>query len=218
MSSDKERGARILKARDKIINNGARLVEQEIRELLETGDWRSYTYPDGTHHEWLDREFDYFMCAWIAGENTEWELVKRNIVSPDVKLMLADHSGTTETKGIDRRSVEDVRNQFPHVHIETINLVGKDERGVAKLGPKARAKYVAGDSAHKIVRKDRQRWIVHHVGSQDLAAAIVAKLAADPELERNVYRQLHARCVTNARKRAPQAGTIVQLPARKLEG
>lgn len=202
VETDVDRGRFVLAARGDIVNNGARVVEDRIRELLETGAWRSYTYPDGTHHEWLDREFDYFMCAWIISANTEWEYVKRNIVSPDVKLLLADHSGITDGRAQERRALDEIRDQFPAVHIEPITLVTEYERSVAAKDEATRKAYLAGQvTAHRVVRTTRRRWEVDYRDETSLAGLIVAKLERDPQLAEDVHRRLHAWFVSQSRGR-----------------
>jgi hypothetical protein len=192
VETDTDRGRFVLAARGDIMNNGARVVEDRIRELLESGAWRSYTYPDGTHHQWLNREFDYFMCAWIISANTEWEFVKRNIVSPDVKLLLAEHSGTTDGKAEDRRAVEHIRDQFPGVDIQPITLISEHERRVAHLTDENRSAYLNGASARKLARAGLRTWKVEYRDNDDLAGLIVAKLEREPGLAKAVYNHLRS--------------------------
>ena len=70
VDTDEDRGKFLLTAHSEVINHGATIVEETFRDLLESGAWRSYTFPDGTHHEWLEREFDYFVSSWLAPRTT----------------------------------------------------------------------------------------------------------------------------------------------------
>ena len=50
VDTDEDRGKFLFTAHSEVVNHGAIIVEETFRDLLETGAWRSYTYPDGTHH------------------------------------------------------------------------------------------------------------------------------------------------------------------------
>lgn len=201
VETDEERGKFLLTAHSEVINHGAIKVEETFRDLLETGAWRSYTFPDGTHHEWLEREFDYFVSSWLASQGDQhWELVKRNLVSRDVIMMMADHSGGGERQG-ERRSVDRVRSQFPGIKVEPIKMVSARERTIA-LDEAKRRKYVGDEAlpAERLVRPGARKWTVHFRDG-DLAAAIIAKLEQDPDIAEAVYRKLHSVYRPEARKR-----------------
>ena len=176
-------------------------VEEAFRDLLETGAWRSYTFPDGTHHEWLEREFDYFVSSWLASQDDQrWESVRRNLVSRDVIIMMADHSGGSVTPG-ERRKIDDVREQFPGVAIKPIQLVSERERTVPLDEEKRRA-YLADVTVtpHKLVDRTK-RWRVQYTPPDtELADAIVAKLKQNQKLARAVYSKLHAVYRSEAQK------------------
>ena len=187
-ATDTERGEYLLKAHSEIINNGAIKVEEAIRDLLETDAWRSYTYPDGTHHEWFEREFDYFVSSW---SDTPWDAVRRNIVSRDVITAMADHSGGGVKTG-ERRSLDEVRRHFPGVTIEAIKLISDDDRTNAG-DPKRRQEFLdATRSPSSLARPAARKWQVNYTEGTDPAEAIVAKLNQDPDLALDVYRKLHA--------------------------
>jgi hypothetical protein len=201
VDTDEDRGKFLLTAHSEIVNNGTSKVEEAFRDLLESGAWRSYTFPDGTHHTWLEREFDYFVSSWLASQDDQrWESVRRNLVSRDVIMAMADHSGGPVARN-ERRSIDDVREQFPGVGVEPIQMVSIRERTVALDADKRRA-YLADETVtpHKLIVRAR-RWIVHHTGDTDLAEAIVAKLQQDPDLVASVYRKLHAQVVSQSRRR-----------------
>ena len=192
VDTDEDRGKFLLTAHSEVINHGAIKVEEAFRDLLETGAWRSYTFPDGTHHEWLDREFDYFVSSWLASQDDQrWELVKRSLVSRDVIMAIADHTGG-HLDGDGRRSLEEVRSQFPGVTVEAIKMVSDRERTIA-LDEAKRREYLVDETstAHGIAKPNVKRWQVHY-SDGDLAAAIVAKLKQDPKLAKIVYNELRS--------------------------
>jgi hypothetical protein len=184
MSDDKARGRAVLAAQAKIINNGAIVVQDEIARLLETGTWRSYTYPSGDHHEWLVREFDYFMSAWLRHESKTWDDVKANIWSEDVKAMLAKHHGG-QVKADERRTPEKAGEQVVG-GVEAIRLTSEDRRRIAHKGVVREPQ----KTITELARPQQKRWIVTTKG--DLASAIVAKLLRQPNVAKDVYRKLHS--------------------------
>ena len=44
-----------------------------VEELIDTGIWRDFTTPEGTHFEFREGEFDYFLAAM----ETDPEVVNR---------------------------------------------------------------------------------------------------------------------------------------------
>jgi hypothetical protein len=209
VDTDEDRGKFLLTAHGQVVNNGAIKVEETFRDLLESGAWRSYTFPDGTHHEWLEREFDYFVSSWLASQGDQrWELVKRNLVSRDVTMMLADHSGGPERQD-ERRSIDRVRDQLPGVKVEPIQLVSARERTIA-LDDDKRREYIGDETipAERLVRPAGRKWTVHYNASADgssnvgdLAAAVVAKLEQEPDLAKAVHNRLDSRLRPRANRR-----------------
>lgn len=201
VDTDEQRGQFLLTAHSEVINNGSTKVEEAFRDLLETDAWRSYTYPDGTHHEWLEREFDYFVSAWLASQDDQrWETTRRNIVSRDVIVAMADHSGGAIAHG-ERRPLEEVRRQFPGVTIEATKVVSSAERTVA-LDPERRKRFLADEkkSTRGLNRPRAREWRVFFTEEVEPADAIVAKLNQDPDLAKEVLNLLRSGTRSDTKK------------------
>lgn len=185
--SDTERGKLILESTSLIRNSGGFVIEDVIEDLLRSGAWRTYTFPNGTHHEWLDREFDYFVSA----QQFEWDKIRRSITKPEVLCLIADHSGAGPGAGKERRALEEVRDQFPHV--ELVKLVSDHIRKAAGSKTK-RSRFErtgnimeAAEGSRPWEFKVRRR---PETSVDERAQAIVAKLQQDDELRRRVYQLL----------------------------
>jgi len=187
-STDAERGKLILESTSLIRNNGAAIVEDVIEDLLRSGAWQTYTFPDGTHHEWLDREFDYFVSA----QQFDWDKIKRNITKPGVLCLVADSSGRSPNPGNHRRALDEIKVQFPHVTM--VKLVSDHVRDIAANKTKRR-QYERNGNVTRAV--EGSPWVFRVKRSSDAtiddrADAIVARLLDDPALAKRVYQKLHA--------------------------
>jgi hypothetical protein len=76
-------------------------------------------------------------------------------------------------------------------------MVVSDGVARAARNPKHRRQREKGAAVS--TRPSELRWEVRWYDGRPAAQAIVDKLAQDPELEREVYKLLHAKCVTNYR-------------------
>lgn len=219
--TDADRGKLILDSASRIRNHGAFVIEDVIEGLLRSGAWRTYTFPNGDHHEWLDREFDYF----ISSQQLDWEYIGRTIVKPEVLVLLAQHSGPSPTAGPDRRALEDVRSQFPHLAL--VHLVSDDVRKISVDKTKSKAFIASGRT--RAPSRGYKDWIFQvkrkpDASIDDKARAIVEKLQKkEPEVAKRVYQMLHAAEDSARRRRAngsvePETGTrAIASPQRQKE-
>ena len=185
--TDSDRGKLILESTSLIRNNGAVVVEDVIEDLLRSGAWRAYTFPDGSHHEWREREFDYFLSA----QQFDWEKIKRNITKPDVLCLVADHFGGP-TGSENRRTLDEVREQFPHVR--AIKLVSDHVR-TAAADTVRRTHFEREGHIGKVI--EGSPWVFRvkrksGASIEEQADAIVARLLDEPALAKRVWQKLHA--------------------------
>ena len=89
--SDKERGEAVLSAAMKIHNIDSAVVCDFMRWLLDSGAWRSFTYPNGEHYEFREREFDYFV-ALIDVDPTIINAAARTINDGALQVALVEAS------------------------------------------------------------------------------------------------------------------------------
>jgi hypothetical protein len=96
VDTDENRGEAVAQAATMIRNVKSAQIVDYLRWILRTGLWRSYTYPNGDHFEFLEREFDYF-CAQI---NIDPHLVNeaaRSTGANDLLVELAEASLATSS-------------------------------------------------------------------------------------------------------------------------
>lgn len=208
LTTPEGRGQALIKAHSRILNAGTFRVQDTVRDLIEHDLWRSYSYR-ARRFEWLGREFDYFVQAWMSSDDPvyEWSVLRRNIVDPELIMSIADRSGGP-VDGVERRSLDELQAQLSGPSVANLKLVSDDERQAASDDVK-RAKFLAGKSATTASRPGRQTWKIDYRDStaDQLADRIVTKLNEDPDLANEVYRKLHSRnVVNNRRKNAHLAG------------
>lgn len=209
--TDAERGKLILESTSLIRNSGAFVIEDVIDDLLRSGAWRTYTFPDGTHHEWLDREFDYFVSA----QQFEWDKMKRSITKPAVLCLVADHSGTSENAATDRRALDELRDQFPCVRFE--KLVSDHVRTIA-ANTKKRAAFERNGKVMAAATPDKPwEFRVKRTADSSIderAQAIVDQLLDDPKLAKRIHQMLDASVRTQRRKSGSGTGKTRTTRAR----
>lgn len=208
--TDTDRGRLILESTSLIRNSGAFVIEDVIEDLLRSGSWRAYTFPDGTHHEWLDREFDYFVSA----QQFEWDKIKRSITKPEVQTLLADYSGRSEKAAKDRRAIAEIQQQFPHVEFK--KLVSDHVRDIASSKNK-RSTFEQNGKVMAAVTPDKPwEFRVKRAADSSLddrAKALIAKMDAD--LRKRVYQLLDQNDRT---RRRSNSGTEPKPVASRARG
>lgn len=199
---DSERGEAVLTAASAIQNVKSANIADFLRWLLDSGAWRSYTYPNGDHYEFREREFDYF-CAQIdldptiantaaraVDDNellvamTEASLVSRGWLAHDVERKPAQGGGARPDRS-KRRSVDEITVTYPALRpwLEKYGF-SPDGKWAHPLGGPAlhgsksmRAKVAKGASTTQAV--GRRTWQACAFGEDDLATRIAEKLIKD---------------------------------------
>ena len=123
-------------------------------------------------------------------------------MSRDVIMMMADHSGGPTVRG-ERRTLDEVSDQYPGVTIETLQMVSKRERTIA-LDEDLRRDYLADENStpHSLASSRALKWQVNLTEDADLADAIVAKLLQqDSKLAKKVYNKLDSEFRPRAKRR-----------------
>lgn len=203
-TDDPQRGAKILRASSAMRNISAGYIIEYVRLLLGTGCWRSYTFPNGDHHEWLAAEFDYFLSA-IEHDPQLVDLAVRVSGDRDLITRIAEASNQKREPD-DRRPLDEVR-ALPRIgpFIDRYMLGGRNVHEKVLSSSEAKASYLAGVSARDARRRSK-RWEVQCAHDEDLAAAIAARLLKDPDLARDVLNALRrASYEEQGKKRSPGA-------------
>jgi hypothetical protein len=190
--SDTDRGEAVLSAASAIRNVKSANIVDYLRFLLDSGAWRSFTYPDGSHYEFLEREFDYF-CALIDLDPKIANEAAKVTGSNDVLVAMAEasltpqhwkpHEDPTEharnrSDRSKRRSVDTIVETYPQIG-PWLEKFGLRALGGAHLhGSKTVRVGVAGGKSGPAARGARS-WTVQVSGEADLASRIAEKLTKD---------------------------------------
>lgn len=180
-------------------------IVERTEELIDSGLWRDYTTPAGTHFEFLPKEFDYFLSAFgDVDEAIIRHAYGRNGNDARLWLRLCDITGRGERPApTERRPAEDVAEQYATdpsgagKRIKELALVSAGHAAVA-ADDSRRAAAVAGADLRGTL-DGRKCWRVRWRDDRPAAAVIAAKLLEDPDLAHEVYLKLKAAETREAR-------------------
>lgn len=187
-----------------------------VEELIDTGIWRDFTTPEGTHFEFREGEFDYFLAAM----EIDPEVVKRAYIhAKDVgeltekRLRLADITGRG-SKDVNRREPKEIAEAYGDRVLRYPPVVTENVMRAAR-NPGRRDAVRLGAPPERVVRN---YWTAEWTGDASPVKAIAAKLLDDPELAHEVYKILDAERVRTLRehKRRSEAENGHSGPASRI--
>ena len=215
VGSDQNRGEAVLSASSKIKNVDSATIVDFMHWLLDSGAWRSFTYPNGEHFEFLEREFDYF-CAQIDVDPNLVNEAARAVNDNALLVAMAEASLTTNgwnphdvehevrpqggrAPGPDRskrRSVDEITATYPSLRpwLDKYALTGdrwSPPLGGKKLHESKRVRVAVGKGSTTSAAMVRQRFEVNGGQDTDLAELIARRLV-EKDLADDVYRHLDA--------------------------
>ena len=194
---------------------------EHLEQLIESGIWRDFKTPVGTHFVFRAKEFDYFLAAQeIDPTVVRYAYLKAEGIEDlsAKQLRLADITGRGKKAPSDeRRSAAEVARLYGadpsgagariRAWHETNSAVVSDpiRRAAAARNPEQREALESGQATQ---RRPRHSWRVEWENDRATAEMIATKLLRDPALAREVYKRLHSWSVGNAakenRRSAPQ--------------
>lgn len=175
------------------------MVEHSER-LIDSGAWRDYTTPIGTHFQFESCEFDYF----LAVQEVDPTLVRHAYASaadPPKLLRLADITGRGQTPNNgDRRPAEEVAKLYvtdpsgAAARIEAWRDVSVVAPTVSRIAGSKTARAAVEAGKEPVRARPRRQWRAErHDDPATQAQAIVDRLADDPTVEERVFKILRAR-------------------------
>lgn len=173
--SEAERGEFLLRVHSAVANLKHDNIADLVGLILETGAWRSYTYPSGEHYEFRAREFDYF----LAQQDIDPRMVRDAAsYSDDGELRALLVESSLDVVNEDRRSVEEIVQVYPRLGpwLEKYGLRALGPKA-AYDGPAARERMKSGGSTSS--NAVRQRWEVVSPDPDSLPGAIARRLERD---------------------------------------
>lgn len=190
------RGDFILRVHSAVINLKSDNLGDLMRLLLDSGAWRSYTYPSGDHYEFRAREFDYFLAQFDVDPRLVADAA-RHLRDSELRVQLVEASLPEE--GEDRRSVEEIVAAYPQLG------TWLDKYGLRALGPKdlytpATRRQVKNGKA---MYADRWRFVAQITGVE----------ASDEQKAQEIVRRLEQAGLLDAVVELLKAETPTRLPS-----
>jgi hypothetical protein len=169
-----------------------------LEELINTGIWQDFTTPEGTHFEFRDGEFDYFLAAM----EIDPEVVKRAYIYAkdvdglaDKQTRLADITGRGMPR--ERRERKAVAEIYGERVLRYEPVVTRRVASVA-ADPERRREYESTGKGRAL--PGEKMWRVRWSDQRSEAEVIAARLLQDPELAHEVYKILDAERVRTLRE------------------
>lgn len=192
-----------------------------LEDLIDSGVWRDYTTPVGTHFTFGECEFDYFLAAMEVDATTiRWAYIKAEDVDElTVKQhRLADITGKGEPPAEgERRPWTEVADRYA----DDKSGAGARIRSWAEKGlsvvPRSRARVAANADqraaaeAGLVIQSKEKVWRVRWSDDKAAAQAVVEKLAEDPDLANEVFKIMRA-MYDKARRSEGQNGSSAGRP------
>ena len=166
-------------------------------ELIDSGAWRDFTTPIGTHFQFEACEFDYFLAAQEI-DATTLRHAYVHAAEPTKLMRLADITGKG-SKTDDRRPREDVAKEYDsdpagagmRIREWAGETVVTERTARLAANSRLRKDYIAGKI--KRARPQETQWkVTWSDADKSTAQAIADKLLVDPDLAHEVYKLLHA--------------------------
>jgi hypothetical protein len=195
---------------------------EHLEQLIDSGDWRDFTTPVGTHFLFRAKEFDYFLAAQeIDPTVVRYAYLKAEGIADLLakQLRLADITGRAQRRGEppdrnDRRPAEEVARAYaadPSGAGARIQA-WREAKATIVTEPTSRAardpeRREAVESGRIRNRSHRHSWRVEWEDETATAEKIVAKLLRDPELAWEVEKRLTAARVRTSRDQKRRSET-----------
>lgn len=184
-----------------------------LEQLIDSGEWRDFTTPAGTHFRFRDCEFDYFLAAMeIDPTLVRWAYLKADDVEDLAKkqIRLADITGRGRAiHPAERRDdAEEVAREYDvdpsgaGARIrewKRANAVVTERTAKIAADPARRHAVEAGEKVPR-TEPTQQRWDVRWHDERPAAEVIAARLLKDPDLAREVYNILERERVRTRRE------------------
>ena len=176
VENESDRGQFLQRVHSAVANLKHDNIADLVGLILDTGAWRSYTYPNGEHYEFRAREFDYF----LAQQDIDPRMVRDAAsYAEDGELRALLVESSLDVVNEDRRSVEEITEAYPKLR------PWLEKYGLRVLGPKtayenpaARERVKAGKTAEPF----RARWYFPDPDPTAMAKTIAARLRERPEV------------------------------------
>ena len=184
-----------------------------LETLIDSGDWRDFTTPAGTHFQFQECEFDYFLLSMEVDPT----IVRHAyLYATDVEGLVAKQFRLADITGRGKKPKEGARRPWRDVAKEYESdpsgaaariRAGQSESsrfvnestGQMAADPKRRRDAEAG----KPVKRNNPKEKVFQVKwktDRPAAEVITEKLLKDPDLAEAVYKNLHSSSVGNTAK------------------
>ena len=215
--TDETRGEAVLSASSAILNVKSYNIADFLRVLLKSDAWRSFTYPNGDHYEFREREFDYF-CAHIdldprlATEATRLVGDQKLLVAMAEASLAPGHwnphdeerEGVRQPDRSKRRSIDEIIATYPRLEKWLKKYGYAHTLGGRALHASAtvRQAYRKGKSLDEA--KGRRQFKVNAGPETDLAELIATRLV-EKGLADDVRKHLNA--ITARERRAASRNT-----------
>ena len=175
-----------------------------LEDLIDSGVWRDYTTPVGTHFTFGECEFDYFLAAVEVDATTiRWAYLKaaevEDLTAKQHRLADITGKGAPPPEGARRpwTEVADVYATDKSGAGARIRSWGESGVSLVTAGTRTRAANPAHRAAAEagltvVARPKEKVWRVRWSDDKAAAQAVVAKLTEDPDLAREVFNLLNA--------------------------
>jgi len=181
-----------------------------LETLIDSGDWRDFTTPSGTHFQFQDCEFDYFLLAMEVDPT----IVRHAYLYADdvdglvaKQLRLADITGRGKAADGARRPRKQVADELRGEPSGAAARIRAVQDNAGRWFVTKRTGMLARDTARrrkaeqgKPVRRDRPNekvWRVRWSDEKSTAEAITEKLLTQPQLAAEVLQKLDSWAVQN---------------------
>ncbi len=175
-----------------------------LEALIDSADWRDFTTPAGTHFQFQECEFDYFLLAMEVDPT----IVRHAYLhATDVDQLAAKQFRLADITGRGRKADEGARRPWKQMADElegepsgAAERIRAAQENASSWFVTKRTGMLARDAARrrkaeqgKSVRRDRPNekvWRVRWSDDKSTAGAIAEKLLAEPQLAEEVYKKL----------------------------
>lgn len=184
-----------------------------LETLINSGDWRDFTTPAGTHFQFQECEFDYFLLSMEVDPTV---VRHAYLYATDVEELAAKQFRLADITGRGKKPREGARRPWRDVATEYESdpsgaaariRAGQSENswfvnertGQMAADPKRRRDAEAGKPVKRNDPKEKV-FQVKWKTDRPTAEVIAEKLLKDPDLAQAVYKKLHSWNIGNIRK------------------
>lgn len=175
-----------------------------LEHLIDSGVWRDYTTPVGTHFTFRECEFDYFLAAEQVDATTiRWAYIKAadvdDLIAKQHRLADITGKGAPPAEG-DRRPWAEVADAYggdPSGAGARIRSWGDNGLSIvtdarARMAANAEHRAAAEAGLTVMTRPKEKVWRVRWSDDRAAAQAVVEKLTEDPDLADEVFKIMRA--------------------------